>query len=95
MIQATAQLELTPALMAKAFWTMSSTEQVQFFDELASVIRKNHEDGNTSAYSLGELQWHYVGEELQDTKNAQARAMLMTMAAPVYMHTLMYCEARS
>ena len=95
MIQATAQLELTPAMLAEAFWAMPSTLQVAFFDELAAIIKRDHQDGNTSAYSLGELQWHFVGEELQETKNAQARAMLMTMAAPVYMHTLMYCEAKS
>ena len=93
MSEVTAQIKLTPELLAKAFWAMSSTEQVAFFDDLAGVIRCDQKDGNTSAYNLGDLQWHYVGHELQKPENKQARSMLMTMAAPVYLHTLMYCEA--
>lgn len=87
-----AQVQLTPEMLAQAFWAMSSDEQVAFFDDLAAIIRRDHKDGNTSAYAMGELQWNCVGHELQKTENAWARAMLMTMAAPVYMHTLMYCE---
>ena len=95
MSEVTAQIKLTPEMMAKAFWSMSSNEQVAFFDDLAAVIRRAHEDGNTAAYSMGELQWLYVGHELHKVENERARSMLMTMAAPVYMHTLMYCEAHS
>lgn len=95
MTEVTAQVKLTPEMLAQAFWALSSTEQVAFFDDLAAIIRRGYKDGNTSAYAMGELQWHYVGHELQKTENSQARSMLMTMAAPVYMHTLMHCEARS
>lgn len=91
----TAQVQLTPEMLAQAFWSMSSDEQVAFLDDLASIIRRDYEQGNTSAYAMGELQWNSVGHKLQKTENAWARAMLMTMAAPVYMYTLMYCEARS
>lgn len=95
MSEVTAQIKLTPELLAKAFWAMNSTEQVAFFDDLAGVISFDQKDGNTAAYAMGELQWLYVGHELQKIENGRARSMLMTMAAPVYMHTLMYCEARS
>lgn len=95
MSTATAQVQLTPEMLAQAFWAMGSDDQVAFFDNLAAIIRRDHKDGNTSAYSMGEMQWHLVGHELQKTEHEQARSMLMTMAAPVYMHTLMYCEARS
>jgi len=88
---ATANVELTPAMMADAFWAMSSSEQIDFFAELAKVIRKDHKT-NTSAYSFGELQWHFVEHELRDKKLKEAREMLMTMAAPLYWHTLNYTQ---
>lgn len=86
MTTATAEITITPAMMAKAFWGMSSTDQVEFFRELATVIKVDHEQGNSSAYSLGELQWFYLGDDMHKSK--QARDMLMTMAAPLYLHTL-------
>jgi hypothetical protein len=93
MIHATATVQLTPAMMAEAFWQMASSQQVEFFDELARVIREDHKT-NTSAYSLGELQWFFVGDELLKPKNSEARSMLMTMAAPLYLHTLRASEGR-
>lgn len=89
MSNATATVQLTPAMLAEAFWGLGSDGQTEFFTELAKVIKANHEGGNTSAYSLGELQWFYVGDELEKPANKEARDMLMTMAAPLYMHTLM------
>lgn len=91
MIHAKATVQLTPAMMAEAFWQMGSIQQSEFFDELARVIREDHKT-NRSAYSLGELQWFYVGDELRKEKNKEARDMLMTMAAPLYLHTLNYME---
>lgn len=81
-------------MMAEAFWQMESSLQVEFFDELARVIREDHKT-NTSAYSLGELQWFFVGDVLLETKNAEARAMLMTMAAPLFLNTLRVAEGRA
>ncbi len=89
MSEATATVQLTPAMLAEAFWGLGSDGQAEFFAELAKVIKADHEGGNRSAYSLGELQWFYVGDELDKPANKEARDMLMTMAAPHYMHTLM------
>lgn len=88
---ATASVQVTPAILAEAFWAMGSGQQVEFFDELARVIREDHKT-NTSAYGLGELQWFFVGDELLQKKNDQARAVLMTMAAPLYLNTLRFAE---
>lgn len=88
---ATANVELTPAMMADTFWAMSLSEQIDFFGELAKVIRKDNKT-NTSAHSLGELQWHFVEQELRDKKFKDAREMLMTMAASLYWHTLNYTQ---
>lgn len=92
MSTATAKVTITPEMLAQAFWGMGSDLQVAFFDELAAIVRRDHQGGNTGAYSLGELQWHYVGHDLLKPENKQARDMLMTMAAPLYLHTLTYCE---
>lgn len=91
MIHATATVQVTPAMLAEAFWQMGSSQQTEFFDELARVIREDHKT-NTSAYSLGELQWFFVGDEMRTPKNKDARDMLMTMAAPLYLNTLRFTE---
>lgn len=91
-MEATAKIEITPKMMAEAFWNMESTLQVEFFKELAAEIRADHDGGNDSAYSNGELQWFYVCKDLESKGNEAARDMLMTMASPLYMHTLMACD---
>ena len=93
MTLATATVRITPAMMAEAFWDMDANLQAEFFDELARVIREDHKT-NRLAYSYGELQWHHLGYELLDrtTRNAQARNMLMAMAAPLYLNTLRVAE---
>lgn len=91
MTTATAEVTLTPAILADAFWAMDSTLQAEFFAELANTIKADFESGNGSAYSLGELQWFFVGDELFKPENKRARHMLMTMAAPLYLHTLRAC----
>ena len=89
MSEATATVQLTPDMLAQAFWGLGSDGQAEFFAQLAKVIKADQKSGNTSAYALGELQWFYVGDELDKPENKEARDMLMTMAAPHYMHTLM------
>jgi hypothetical protein len=37
----TATVELTPTMMADTFWAMSSSEQINFFGELAKVIQRD------------------------------------------------------
>ena len=88
MSTATAQVTITPAMMAEAFWQMKSDKQVEFFALLGNAIKADYGEGNRSAYSLGELQWFFVGDKLLEPSNKLARDMLMTMAAPLYLHTL-------
>jgi hypothetical protein len=90
---ASAIVELTPKMLAQAFWEMNSAEQVEFFSELAKVIREDFKT-NTNAYSMGELQWLYVEDELRKSENRLAREMLMTMAEPLYLQTLLAVEGR-
>ena len=92
MTYANATVQLTPAMMAEAFWQLGSDEQAKFFAELTKVIHEDHKT-NSGAYNLGELQWFYVGKELLKQENNEARSMLMTMAAPLYLNTLRVSEA--
>ena len=90
MIKTISHVELTPELMAEAFWCMNSEEQTQFFSALNAVI-KNDDNPKSVTYSLGELQWFFMGDHLE--KDKPARDMLMAMAAPMYLHTLGAAQA--
>jgi hypothetical protein len=89
MTNATAKIEITPEIMAQAFWAMSSTEQIKFFSELANVIKDDNKK-NKSSYNLGELQWCFMSEDMEKKENKEAKDMLMTMASFLYWHTLAY-----
>jgi hypothetical protein len=86
-MEAIAKVNITPQILAQAFWAMCSVEQVEFFGELYFVILEDHKT-NKNAYGQGELQWFHTAEELLKNENKTARSMLMTMAAPLYLHTL-------
>ena len=80
-------------MLAEALWAMDSPTQVEFLKELALVVAEDNKT-NKHAYSLGELQWFYVGAELELPGNELAKAMLMTMASPLYLHTLQFVETK-
>ena len=82
----TSSVEITPALMAEAFWNMGSDEQANFFLALYDLVKEDAAKPKSWAWSLGEMQWLYLDDELE--KNKPAKAMLMAMAAPAYMHAL-------
>ena len=94
MSNVTASITITPAMMASAFWGMGSDEQSEFFDELAQIIKQDKTPGS-STYGMGELQWHYLARGMQGEKYNQPRAMLMAMAAPLYLNTLRVSESIS
>ena len=86
----TVEIQLSPKVMAESFWNMNSEQQTEFFAELAKVIK---EDGktNSTAYSLGELQWFHLSNDLEgDAKN-----VLMSMASPLYLNVLRFSEGQS
>ena len=93
MTNATANIKVTPEIMAQAFWAMESTEQIKFFSELAKVIKEDNKT-NPYAYSLGELQWCYMAEDMKKKENQEAKDMLMTMASFLYWHALNYMEQK-
>lgn len=87
-----AGVELTPTVLAKAFWQMGSDQQAEFLTELARVIEEYHEANRPRswAWSLGEMQWYALAKELrgEDGRCNKAGEMLMALSAPMYLHTL-------
>lgn len=71
---------LTPELMAKAFWKMCSIQQADFFEALAKCIQ-NEVDPKAITYSLGELQWCYLKDELRQPGRELANQMHMALSA--------------
>lgn len=67
--------ELTPEMLAKAFWEMHSDKQADFFDALAVEIAKCQE-----AYSYGEMQWCYLHSDLRERKS-EGFKVLLSMSA--------------
>ena len=72
--------EVTPEMLAKAFWDMSTDEQSAFFRALRREVGDN-------TYGF-EMQSHFLEKELCE----EGRDALMTLAAPMFMHTLMACD---
>lgn len=89
-----AAVQLTPAMLAEAFWELNSIQQAEFFQELNRVVNDDWKSKpGSKAWSLGEMQWLFVGDELETNK--PARDMLMAMAAPLYLNTLRFAEGRA
>ena len=67
----TAEIELTPKVLASAFWNMNSEEQAEFFEWIGKEIA-----GDTYH---AQIQWFYLEEELR--KSNLAKDTFMDMAA--------------
>lgn len=80
-----AKVTITPQMMAEAFWEMCDHEQAEFLAEL-------HKQVTNDAYALGEAQWYYLGALLLKEENKEARDMLMSIAAPLYLNVLRVAE---
>lgn len=76
------EIEITPLMLAKAFWGLSSEDQAKFYEELGKEI-----DGDTYH---AQVQWFYLEEELR--KSQLAKDTFMDMAAPMFWQTLKYME---
>lgn len=76
-------IEVTAADLAKAFWSMDSEHQAQFFDQLGAVIDEDHKT-NSCAYSYGELQWCNLKYELRKPGMERANNVHMALSAFAY-----------
>lgn len=66
-------VELTPELLANAFWNFHSDEQVKFFEALAAETKKSK-----NGYSYGEKQWCFLQDEIR--KNPEANKAYMALS---------------
>ena len=77
--------EVTPELLAKAFWDMEASEQARFW---AAV--------NKEAFSTeGDLHQHRMDTQsyfMEKALDDDGRNALMSFAAPLFKHTLMACD---
>lgn len=78
MVELSAKVQLSPDVLAAAFWNMADDQQAQFFAEL-------HKLGSNFNR---EMQWYYLAEKMRKPGMDGARDELMSMAAPHYWHTM-------
>lgn len=78
-----AHVELTPEILAKAFWMLGSDGQADFFDALGAVIEEDNKT-NKRSYSYGEMQWCYLKDELRKPGRERANNMHMALSAFAY-----------
>ena len=74
-VNSTSYLELSPEIVAKAFWNMDCEQQVSFFSALAAETKKTQEEASKSKSwwfvgEYGEMQWCHLKDEIR--KNPEA-----------------------
>lgn len=72
----TVTTEITPALMAKAFWDMSCEEQAEFFAELAKLTKDDLFHAQT--------QWLWMAESIKESGNKDAVTCFLSFTAFAY-----------
>lgn len=64
-ISSKVKVEITPEILAQAFWYMDSEKQADFFDALAFEVELTRGE-NPKLYGLGEMQWSYLYKKLME-----------------------------
>jgi len=82
-VKSVAMVPITPRLLAESFWSMSDTEQAEFFHELHSVISAEPPEKAHYLYGLGEMQWCYMGNAIKKYSK-EAREMFLAVSAFAY-----------
>ena len=78
--------QITPEILANAFWNLDARQQAEFFVHLHNVTTKE------GTYGLGEMQWCYMGKEIN--KNKKAKEQACSMMAWIFNHSTDYLERR-
>lgn len=73
-------VQITPDVLAKAFWGMDTQQQGDFFESLASHI----ESASPHAYGFGEMQWCHLQDELRKPGRELANKMHLALSAFAY-----------
>lgn len=72
-----AEVAVTPELLAQAFWSFDTEQQADFFQALALVIQAK----SPHAYGFGEMQWCFLKDELRKCGRELANEMHMALSA--------------
>lgn len=73
-------VQITPKLLAKAFWAMDTEQQADFLESLANHIQEK----SPHAYGFGEMQWCLLQDELRKPGREQANMMHLALSAFAY-----------
>jgi len=76
MTEVVADIEITPKLMAQAFWDMASGQQAEFFAELAKLTKDNLFQAQT--------QWLWMAESIKESGNKDAVECFLSFTAFAY-----------
>ena len=64
-----AKIEITPAILAKAFWNMDDKEQAQFFTELFNFTSETYNNRKKNDWwiqdEFGTSQWYSLANTIQ------------------------------
>jgi len=71
-------IEITPKILAEAFWNLGSDGQAKFFEELYDCVEASN-DRHGRLYGHGEIQWCYMMSDIR--KNVKANKMYMALSA--------------
>lgn len=71
------KIAITSEILAKAFWSMDTVQQADFFESLAGHIEKS----SPHAYGFGEMQWCWLQDELRRPGRETANKMHMALSA--------------
>ena len=74
------EVQITPEILAKAFWSMDCEQHADFLDSLGAEIEADHIT-NKNSYSYGELQWCYLKDELRRPGRDRANNVHMAFSA--------------
>lgn len=69
-------IEVTPKMMADAFWAMSCEQQANFFTELARLTKDNLFSAQT--------QWLWMAESIKETKDKDTIECFLSFTAFAY-----------
>src|SRR5690554_2861058 len=92
-VESVAHMNLTPELIAKAFWAMSDDQQADFFDALAGEVEAYNAESDRPAYNYGEMQWCYLHDKLQQ-RGGRALSMYLALSVFAFQFSQDHCGLR-
>ncbi len=71
-------VNVSPAILAKAFWSMSDNQQADFFHALGKEVQKSSDAG-----SFTQMQWYYMADAIKQ-RSELAKETFLDLSAHAY-----------